>query len=150
MRAVLQRVKSSSVKVNKEEVGEIGNGLNVLLGIEEGDDKEDIEYMVDKIVNLRIFEDENGKMNLSVLDVEGELLVISQFTLLGDARKGRRPNFMKALSPDESEKIYQEFCETIREKYNLPVKTGTFQEYMEVEIINDGPVTLLLDSNKNF
>ncbi|UMZ73244.1 D-aminoacyl-tRNA deacylase [Natranaerofaba carboxydovora] len=150
MRAVLQRVKRSSVKVNDEEVGEVGYGLNVLLGIEEGDDKEDIEYMVDKVVNLRIFEDENGKMNLSVLDVEGELLVISQFTLLGDARKGRRPNFMKALSPDESEKIYQVFCETIREKYNLPVKTGTFQEYMEVEIINDGPVTLLLDSNKNF
>jgi len=150
LRAVVQRVKRSSVMVENETTGEIQAGLNVLLGVEEGDGEEDVDYLADKIVNLRIFEDDSGRMNLSALDTGGDLLVVSQFTLLGDCRKGRRPNFTRASSPDQSEILYKRFCDKVREKYGLKVQTGVFKEYMEVEIVNDGPVTLLLDSKKNF
>lgn len=122
MRAVVQRVKESKVEVNGNVIGKIGKGLNVLLGICEEDDEKDIKYLKDKIINLRIFEDEEGKMNKSLLDVEGELLIISQFTLYGDCRKGRRPNFMKALSGEESEKLYDKFVEACENE--VKVQTG--------------------------
>ncbi len=150
MRAVVQRVSESSVKVSENEVGSIKIGLNVLLGVAEEDDEADLNYMVDKIVNLRIFEDEQGKLNLSVKDIEGEILVVSQFTLLGDCRKGRRPNFMKAASPEKADEIYQTFVDKVKSEYGLDVSTGSFKEHMEVNIVNDGPVTILLDSNKKF
>ncbi|ACB84872.1 D-aminoacyl-tRNA deacylase [Natranaerobius thermophilus] len=150
MRAVVQRVSKSYVNVNGEKVGEINQGLNVLLGVEDGDGEDDIKYLVDKIVNLRIFEDDQGKMNLSVNDIGGELLVISQFTLLGDCRKGRRPNFMKAASPEIADELYQKFVEKVSKDYGLSLATGSFKEHMEVDILNDGPVTILLDSNKKF
>lgn len=150
MRAVVQRVENSCVRVNESIVGKIEKGLNVLLGIEGSDDQGDVEYMVDKIVNLRIFEDAGGKMNFSVRDVGGEVLVVSQFTLIGDCRKGRRPNFMKAAKPPHSEKLYEKLCEKISNEFDIPVKTGSFKQHMKVEILNDGPVTLLLDSKKNF
>lgn len=149
MRAVVQRVKSSNVKVDGNVIGEIGEGLNVLLGISTEDTISDIEYLRDKIVNLRIFEDEDGKLNKSLKDIDGELLLISQFTLYGDCRKGRRPSFMEALSGDKSEKLYNEFvsqCKLLVKK----VETGKFGADMLVSIENDGPVTILLDSKKNF
>lgn len=149
MRAVVQRVKSSKVIVENNITGSIQQGLNVLLGIEKNDTLEDIGYLKDKILNLRIFEDENGKMNKSLLEVNGELLVVSQFTLYGDCRKGRRPNFMEALSGEEAEVLYNEFvnqCFQILGK----VETGIFGADMKVLIENDGPVTLLLDSKKIF
>ena len=144
MRAVVQRVKSSKVEIDGKLISEIGNGLNVLLGICEGDTQEDIKYLRDKILNLRIF-DEDGKMNLSLLDIEGELLIVSQFTLYGDCRKGRRPNFMKALGGEQSKILYIEFVKQCKEVLG-EVKTGEFGEDMQVYIQNDGPVTLLLDS----
>ncbi|MBP2032508.1 D-tyrosyl-tRNA(Tyr) deacylase [Clostridium algifaecis] len=149
MRAVVQRVKSSSVKVDGNVIGKIGKGLNVLIGITKDDTISDITYLKDKIINLRIFEDENGKLNKSLMDVGGELLLISQFTLYGDCRKGRRPSFIQALSGDESEKLYNEFvvqCKVSVKK----VETGKFGADMLVSIENDGPVTMLLDSKKNF
>jgi D-tyrosyl-tRNA(Tyr) deacylase len=149
VRAVVQRVRSSSVIVEGKVVGEIGAGLNVLIGISKEDTIEDIVYLKDKILNLRIFEDENGKMNKSLLEVEGELLVVSQFTLYGDCRKGRRPNFMGALGGEEAEKLYNEFifeCKKTLKK----VETGIFGAEMIVNIENDGPVTLLIDSKKTF
>lgn len=148
MRAVVQRVKSSKVVVDERTTGEIGVGLNVLLGISEGDDEKDIKYLKEKIVNLRIFEDEDGKMNKSLLDIGGELLVISQFTLYGDCRKGRRPNFMRALGGKEAEVLYEKFVDACKEVVN--VETGEFGADMDVFIQNDGPVTLLLESNKDF
>lgn len=148
MRAVVQRVRSSKVEVNGIIVSQIGFGLNVLLGICEGDTEDDLKFLKDKILNLRIF-DEDGKMNLSLLDVKGELLVVSQFTLYGDCRKGRRPNFMKALSGQQSEKLYIEFVKQCSDLLG-DVKTGIFGEDMQVYIQNDGPVTLLLDSKKDF
>lgn len=149
MRAVVQRVKRSSVKVNGEIIGEISKGINVLVGITKDDNDEDLRYIKEKIFNLRIFSDENDKMNLSVNDVKGELLIISQFTLYGDARKGRRPSFIEALGGEEAVKLYNDFIE-ICKKEGLKIQTGEFGADMEVEIINDGPVTLLLDSKKNF
>lgn len=149
MRAVVQRVKNSSVEVDGKIIGKIDKGLNVLLGISEEDKEEDIKYLVDKIVNLRIFEDEQGKMNKSLLDVEGELIVISQFTLYGDCRKGRRPNFMKALGGNEAEVVYNKFVDECR-NFIEDVQTGEFGADMKVTIINDGPVTLLLESKKDF
>ena len=133
MRAVLQRVTRSKVVVDGEIVGSIGKGLNVLLGISKDDTMEDIPYLKDKIINLRIFEDEEGKMNRSLLDVGGEILLISQFTLYGDCRKGRRPNFMDALGGDEAKKIYDEFVKSLKET-GIKVETGIFGAHMEVTI----------------
>ncbi|AQM60692.1 MULTISPECIES: D-aminoacyl-tRNA deacylase [Clostridium] len=149
MRAVVQRVSSSNVKVNGEVIGSIGRGLNVLIGISNDDTIEDLKYIKDKIVNLRIFEDENDKMNFSVLDVKGELLIISQFTLYGDCRKGRRPNFMNAKGGEEAKVLYLKLVEMLKET-GLNVQTGEFGADMKVDIQNDGPVTLLLDSTKEF
>ena len=149
MRAVVQRVTYSSVKVDGEIVGEINKGFNVLLGISKEDTEEDMKYIKDKIINLRVFNDENDKMNLSLLDVKGELLLISQFTLYGDARKGRRPNFMNALGGDEARKFYEKFIEMMKDT-GLKVETGIFGADMKVDIKNDGPVTILLDSSRNF
>lgn len=149
MRAVVQRVSKSKVKVEDKTVGEIGKGLLVLLGVGKEDTKEDIEYLTQKILNLRIFEDENGKMNLSLLDIEGELLVISQFTLYGDVRKGRRPSFTDSASPDEAEKMYKQFINKCKNE-SINVEEGIFGADMDVSLINDGPVTILLDSKKTF
>lgn len=149
MRAVVQRVSEASVKVDNNIVGQIENGLLVLLGVGEDDDIKDLDYLVDKILGLRIFQDENDKMNLSLLDVRGELLVISQFTLYGDVRKGKRPSFTASAHPDIAEKIYLEF---INKCIDNGVKTekGVFGADMKVSLINDGPVTILLDSKKTF
>ena len=144
MRAVVQRVTYSSVEVNGEIVGEINKGFNVLLGISKEDTEEDMKYIKDKIINLRVFSDENDKMNLSLLDIQGEVLLISQFTLYGDARKGRRPNFMNALGGEEAKKFYDKFIEMMKET-GLKVQTGIFGADMKVDIKNDGPVTILLD-----
>lgn len=149
MRAVVQRVKKASVKVENEVIGEIGEGLLILLGVEDEDKDEDIKYLAEKVSNLRIFEDSEGKMNLSLVDVKGEMLVVSQFTLYGDCRKGRRPNFMMAAKPDYANEMYIKFVEECR-KYIDKVETGQFQAEMDVELINSGPVTLLIDSKKNF
>ena len=149
MRAVVQRVTSSSVQVDGNIVGSIGRGLNVLIGISKSDTLQDLKYIKDKVINLRIFEDEKDKMNLSILDIKGELLVISQFTLYGDCRKGRRPNFMEAKGGEEAEDLYKEFLSLLKES-NIKIETGEFGADMKVEINNDGPVTIILDSSKNF
>ena len=149
MRAVVQRVKSAEVKVNNKKTGEIGSGLLVFLGIGKKDDKEDADYLLDKILNLRIFEDEDKKMNLSALDLEHDLLLVSQFTLFGDCRKGRRPSFFEAASPEKAEKLY-DYLVSEAKKSKLKIETGEFQEMMDVSLVNDGPVTMLLDSNKKF
>lgn len=149
MRAVVQRVRSSSVKISNKDISSINRGLNVLLGISKEDSEADVSYLVDKIINLRIFEDENGKMNLSLLDVKGEILVISQFTLYGDCRRGKRPSFIEAQSGDMAIELYELFVNKCKELVH-EVKTGCFGEDMLVSIDNDGPVTLLLDSQKTF
>ena len=149
MRAIVQRVTYSKVVVNDQIIGEINKGFNVLIGISKEDTIEDLKYLKDKILNLRIFEDENDKMNLSLLDVKGDILVISQFTLYGDCRKGRRPNFMEAESGEKAKSLYDEFVAMLKES-NLKVETGEFGAHMKVDIQNDGPVTLMLDSKKNF
>ena len=149
MRAVVQRVISSKVVVDGKIVGSINKGINVLIGISCDDNEGDLKYIKDKIINLRIFEDENFKMNKSLMDIGGEMLVISQFTLYGDCRKGRRPNFMAALSGEESKKLYDKFILMLKE-YGIKVETGIFGADMKVDIQNDGPVTILLDSKKNF
>ncbi len=149
MRAVVQRVCESKVEVNGNITGDIKKGLLALLGVENEDDFNDVDYMVEKIVNLRIFEDEDEKMNLSLLDIKGELMVVSQFTLLGDCRKGRRPNFMNAAKPDKAKELYGDFVEKAN-KAGVNVETGVFQEHMMVSLINDGPVTILVDSKKGF
>lgn len=149
MRAVVQRVVRGSVKVDGNLVDEIGPGLVVLLGVGRTDDSSDAAYLADKICNLRIFEDEQGKMNLSVADTGGSVMVVSQFTLYGDCRKGRRPGFSDASPPDQANILYYEFVKEIK-KSGLHVATGCFREHMVVEIVNDGPVTLLLDSSKTF
>ena len=145
MKALVQRVARASVSVAVEEVGKIGRGLVVLVGVAAGDKEEDAQYLVPKITNLRIFADEQGKFNLSALDIGGELLLVSQFTLLADTKKGRRPSFVGAAPPDRAEELFQHFVELARAS-GLKVATGRFQQYMQVEIYNDGPVTLLLDS----
>ncbi len=151
MRAVLQRVKEAKVMIDDNIVGSINKGILVLLGIGKNDDKRDIEWMAEKVVNLRIFEDEKGKMNLSLLDVNGEVLVVSQFTLYGDARKGRRPSFSEAAPPELGEKLYKEFVDYIKKRYNnIKVETGEFGAMMEVYLVNWGPVTILIDSKKIF
>lgn len=149
MRAVVQRVKKSDVKVDGKVVGEIQKGFNVLVGISKDDTIEDLKYIRDKIINLRVFEDESEKMNLSLKEVGGELLVISQFTLYGDCRKGRRPNFMDALAGEEAKGFYLKFLEMLKEE-NIKVEAGIFGANMEVNIVNDGPVTLILDSKRIF
>ncbi len=149
MRAVIQKVTKSSVSVDGETVGRIGPGFMVLLGVETGDDESDARYIADKITGLRIFEDEDDKLNLSLADVGGEVLAISQFTLLADARKGRRPGFTKAARPEDADPLYRMTIERIREA-GIHVEEGVFRTHMVVDIQNDGPVTILLDSHKNF
>ena len=149
MRAVVQRVKSASVKVEGELVSEIGAGVLVFLGVAHEDTATEIEYIANKIANLRIFEDEEGKMNRSLLEMGGAALVVSQFTLYGDCRKGRRPSFIKAARPEQANALYEQFITTL-EQQNIPTHGGTFQAMMDVELINDGPVTILLDSDKQF
>lgn len=150
MRAVIQRVSSSEVRINNESVGKINQGLNVLLGIKDDDSETDMDYIINKLVNLRIFEDDEGKMNRSILDVGGELLLVSQFTLYGDCRKGRRPGFTRSGSVGEAEKKYNIFVEKLKTQPIKKIECGVFQAEMEVMIVNDGPVTLLLDSEKIF
>jgi len=149
LRAVIQRVKRASVRVDNKMVSEINRGLLVFLGVAEDDTDQDIEYMANKTANLRILEDEAGKMNLSLLDVGGEALVVSQFTLYGDCRRGRRPSFTQAARPEKADKFYQAFIEALS-KLGIDIKAGIFQAYMDVELVNDGPVTILLDSKKLF
>ena len=145
MRAVIQRVKQSLVTVENQTVGKIGNGLLVFLGVAKQDGDRDADYLADKIANLRVFEDENGKMNRSLLETSGEMLVVSQFTLLGDCRKGKRPSFINAAGPDEANALYERFVSLVRQK-GISVQTGQFQTMMAVSLINDGPVTLILES----
>ncbi len=149
MRAVVQRVSHSSVTVDGKVTGEIGKGLNVLIGVEEGDTEKDADFIAEKVMGLRIFTDENDKMNLSVTDVGGSVLAISQFTLLGDARKGRRPSFAGAADPVTADRLYEYTCGYMRDR-GIEVQTGVFQTHMDVSIENDGPVTILLDSRKRF
>lgn len=147
MRAVIQRVGEASVRVNGEVVGKIGRGVLVLLGVAQGDQDSDLDYLVNKVAGLRIFEDADGKMNLSVQEVEGEVLVVSQFTLLGDVRRGKRPSFTDAAAPEIANQMYERYCEAI-ERLGLRVARGVFQADMQVSLVNDGPVTILLDSRK--
>jgi D-aminoacyl-tRNA deacylase len=149
MRAVVQRVSRAQVSVNGEIVGKIGKGLLILLGVGQGDSETDADYLVEKIVNLRVFADDSGKMNLSLIDCKGELLVVSQFTLFGDCKRGRRPSYSDAAPPDKAEKLYSYFVSKTRET-GIETQTGIFQAMMDVELVNDGPVTLLLDSQKLF
>ena len=145
MRALLQRVRAASVCVDGKEISRTGHGLAVLLGVEKGDSIKDVNFLAEKIANLRIFEDDLGKMNLSVMDVGGEALVVSQFTLLADCKKGRRPGFDRAALPDAAETLYNEFVAMLS-SCGVPVKTGQFQARMVFDIQNDGPVTLVLDT----
>ena len=149
MKALLQRVTGASVSIAGGEVGRIGQGLVVFVGVAAGDAEKDVDYLVRKTVNLRIFSDKAGRFNLSALDIRGELLLVSQFTLLADTRKGRRPGFSQAAPPDEADKLFDEFVRQARAT-GLKVATGRFQEYMQVEIHNDGPVTIMLDSRDKF
>ncbi|HEX8288820.1 MAG TPA: D-aminoacyl-tRNA deacylase [Pyrinomonadaceae bacterium] len=149
MRAVLQRVSRAKVTVEGETTGEIGKGILVFLGVSRDDTESQAIYLLEKTLNLRIFEDAEGKMNLSLLDVEGGLFVVSQFTLYGDARKGRRPSFIEAAVPEKANELYEFFVGEAR-KVIKTVKTGRFQAMMDVELVNDGPVTILLDSDKKF
>ena len=149
MRAVVQRVSRAKVTVNDWIAGEIGMGLLVLLGVGEEDTESDVTYLTEKIAGLRIFEDSDGKMNLSVLDVAGSILAVSQFTLYGDVRRGKRPSFDAAAKPDSARRLYELFVDRIRAA-GLRCETGRFQEMMQVELVNEGPVTILLDSRKTF
>ena len=149
MRAVIQRVTRASVVVDESTTGEIGIGLLVLLGVEKGDTQDDLKYMVNKTVSLRVFQDDQQKMNLSLADIGGQMLVVSQFTLLGDTRKGNRPSFINAADPDLANRFYEQFVTMGRER-GIDVQTGIFQADMAVELINDGPVTILVDSRKRF
>ncbi len=149
MRAVVQRVKRAEVRVESELVSQIGPGLLVLVGVSKDDEEKDVRYLAGKITGLRIFEDQNGKLNLSVKDVGGEVLLVSNFTLYGDSRKGKRPSFDRAAPPEKAEQLYLLLAEQIAAE-GVPVKTGRFRAYMEVELVNDGPVTILLDSQKVF
>ena len=149
MRAVIQRVTRASVKIGGTVHGEIGQGMVIFLGIRSGDEITDLQWLSEKAVNLRIFEDRQGKMNRSLADIDGEMLIVSQFTLYGDCRKGRRPGFSSAAPPEIAEPLYRQFIENVRNR-QVRVATGVFQAAMEVELVNDGPVTLLLDSEKQF
>ncbi|MCA1817142.1 MAG: D-tyrosyl-tRNA(Tyr) deacylase [Acidobacteria bacterium] len=149
MRAVLQRVTRASVRVGGETVGEIGGGLIVLLGVARDDTEADARYLAEKILNLRIFDDAEGRMNVPVVEAGGSLLVVSQFTLYGDARRGRRPSWIEAAEPQAAEGLYEFFVAGAR-RAGARVETGSFRKMMEVELVNDGPVTILLDSRKLF
>ncbi len=149
MRAVVQRVSSASVKVQNQVISSIGHGYLVLLGVEKNDDQQDINYIVNKIIGLRVFEDSEEKMNLSILDIKGEIIVVSQFTLAGDARKGRRPSFSNAMLPEKANELYMQVVENIR-SYGVNTGTGEFGAMMDVELVNSGPVTILLDSRRTF
>lgn len=145
MRTVIQRVDSAKVRVDGQEISSIGRGILILLGAEKGDSEKDADYLLDKIANLRIFEDTEGKMNLSLLDISGSMLVVSQFTLLADCRKGRRPSFGDAAEPEPANELYEYFIKEAEGKVDV-VKAGKFQAMMKVELVNDGPVTIILDS----
>ncbi len=149
MRAVWQRVKEAQVVVDEKVVGHIKKGALIFLGVEEGDTEKDLKYIVDKCLNLRLFENEEGKFDRSIIDIHGEILVVSQFTLLGDCRKGRRPSFSKAMEPNEANKFYEKAIAMIKE-LGIHCQGGVFGAHMEVKLINDGPVTVLLDSKKCF
>lgn len=149
MRAVVQRVLRASVAVNGQFTGEIGKGYMVLLGVETGDGEKDVSYIADKVANLRVFEDSAGKMNLALAEVNGAILAVSQFTLLGDARGGRRPSFITAARPEEADALYEQVVADWRER-GIVVETGVFGADMAVNLVNDGPVTILLDSKKLF
>ena len=149
MRCVVQRVSRASVTVEGKTTGEVEKGYMVLVGVEQGDGEADMRYCAEKVAGLRVFEDGEGKMNLSVKDVGGAVLVVSQFTLLGDARHGRRPSFSNAARPEEANALYEDFCQALRAA-GIRVETGVFQTHMEVSLVNDGPVTILLDSRKGF
>jgi len=144
MRALIQRVKEASVKVNNDVVGEIESGLLVLLGIKEEDNEESIDYLVNKIVNLRIFDDTAGKMNLSLLDKQGQMLIVSQFTLYADCSRGRRPSYSNAANPSLAKKLYKTFIEKVKSE-GVEVQSGVFGAYMDVELVNDGPVTIMIE-----
>jgi D-tyrosyl-tRNA(Tyr) deacylase len=148
MRIVLQRVKSAHVEVAGETVGSIGAGILILLGVTQTDHSEDAEYLADKVIQLRIFPDEAGRMNRSLLDARGAVLVVSQFTLYGDCRKGRRPSFDHAAPPEQARALYEHFIQRLKSS-NVAVETGVFQAEMEIHLINDGPVTFILDSKKS-
>ena len=145
MRIVLQRVKNASVTVEGERISEIGAGLLLLVGVAQGDGEAEADWLAQKVAGLRIMGDEEGKMNLSVRDVGGEILAVSQFTLLADTRKGKRPSFVRAAPPEEAEELFDYFCERLREAGIDPVKTGSFGAMMDVELVNDGPVTIVLE-----
>lgn|SRR5690625_2454391 len=147
MKVVIQRVKKANVTVKNNVVGEIDQGLVALVGIGEADTEKDVDVVVDKMINLRIFEDQDGKMNLSLIDTSGSVLSISQFTLYGDVRKGRRPNFTKAKRPNEAEQLYEYFNEKVKEQ-NIKLETGKFGEMMDVSLINDGPVTIVIETEE--
>ena len=149
MRAVVQRVSRCSVHVQGEVVGQIGAGLLVLLGVAKNDNESAADYLVEKVLGLRIFEDQQGKMNLSVREAEGDLLVVSQFTLFGDVRRGKRPSFDAAAAPENARKLYEYFANKVRSA-GMRCETGQFQAMMDVELVNSGPVTILLDSEKTF
>jgi D-tyrosyl-tRNA(Tyr) deacylase len=149
LKALVQRVREASVTIDGKVVGEIARGLVVFVGVDRDDSQKDLEYLVDKVVNLRIFSDENSKFNISAAEIKAELLIISQFTLIADTRKGRRPSFIDAAPPETAESLFNLFVERARAS-GLKVETGRFQEYMLVEIHNDGPVTILLDSKDKF
>jgi D-aminoacyl-tRNA deacylase len=149
MRAVVQRVSRAQVVVNQKIVGKIGRGLLVLLGVAQADSEVDAEYLADKIVGLRIFEDQNGKMNLDAASIGAQILVVSQFTLYGDVRRGKRPSFDAAAPPDRARQLYEYFVGRIRAA-GISCETGRFQETMQVELVNEGPITILLDSSKMF
>jgi len=144
MKAVIQRVKNASVKINGEIYSEISRGILVLFGVEKGDTPDKADFLAEKISNLRIFEDENEKMNFSLLDVKGEILIVSQFTLAGDCKKGKRPSFDKAAPPETANPLYEYFISLMKNK-NIPVKTGVFGAMMDVSLVNDGPVTFILE-----
>ena len=148
MRAVIQRVKRASVTVEEEKIGEISKGFLILLAVHEEDTKEDMDYILKKVSKLRVFEDEEGKMNLSIQDIGGEFLVVSQFTLYGDARRGNRPSFINSAKHEKANEYYEEFVKELRESTGLKAETGKFAADMQVELINDGPVTIQLDSSK--